>query len=83
MSNETDLKESKFYINWLRKSIEEKYISYYKYSDFGNLQQIGSGSYGDVVRANWKTNRLYALKFFNNDKITLKEVVNEVRYLLI
>ncbi len=35
---------------------------------------------GNVIRANWKnTNRLFALKSFNIDKITLKEVVNEVK----
>jgi len=80
--NETDLKESKVYIDWLEKSIEKEEIVYYEYSDFKNLQPIGCGSYGNVVRANWKTNQSYALKSFNNDKITLKEVVNEVRFLL-
>ena len=82
MSNETDLKESKFYIDWLEKSIEEELI-HYEYSDFKNLQTIGSGSYGSVVRAYWKNNQLYALKTFNNNKITLKEVVNEVLYIII
>ncbi|CAB4393259.1 unnamed protein product [Rhizophagus irregularis] len=41
---------------------------------------IGSGSYGSVVRANWKdTDKFFALKTFNHDKITLKEVVNEIK----
>ena len=64
------------------KSIEQEHITYYEHLDFKNLQPIGSGSYGNVVRANWKNNRIYALKSFNNDKITLKEVVNEVQFYL-
>ncbi|CAG8683648.1 8450_t:CDS:2 [Funneliformis mosseae] len=34
----------------------------------------------NVVRANWKNpDRFFALKSFNNDMITLKEVVNEIK----
>ena len=44
-----------------------------------NIQPIGKGSYGNVVRANLKnSNHNFALKSFNIDKQTLKEVVNEV-----
>jgi hypothetical protein len=78
MSNKADPKE---HIDWLNKSIKEKHIIYYEYSDFKNFQLIGSGSYGKVERANWKNNRFYALKSFNNDKITLKEAINEVQHL--
>ena len=82
MSDKTDIKESSFYIDWLEKSITDEYFNHYEYSDFKNLQSIGIGSFGNVMRANWKnTNRLFALKSFNNDKITLKEVVNEVKLL--
>ncbi len=76
----SDIKESSFYINWLEKSITDEYFNHYEYSDFKNLQSIGNGSFGNVMRANWK-NRFFALKSFNNDKITLKEVVNEVKLL--
>ncbi|CAB4418698.1 unnamed protein product [Rhizophagus irregularis] len=74
---ETDLKESNYYIDWLEKSIANEYLNYYEYSEFKNLKPLGSGSYGSVVRVNWK-NAFFALKTFNNDKITLKEVVNEI-----
>jgi hypothetical protein len=68
---ETDLKESKLIAN--------ESFNYYEYSEFNNLEKIGSGSYGIVFRANWKnTDSFFAIKIFNNDKITLKEVVNEV-----
>jgi hypothetical protein len=79
-TEESDLTESNIYIDWLEKSIVDEYINYYNYSEFKNLKPLGSGSYGKVVRANWK-NGLFALKTFNNDKITLKEVVNEVNYI--
>ena len=78
-SDDTEIKDSDYYVNWLENSISEEHIVYYEYSDFKIFQQIGSGSYGTVVLANWKNDRLYVLKSFNNDKITLKEVVNEVQ----
>ena len=75
-------KEGLNYIDWINDSIAEKSIKYYKYSEFKNIQQIGSGSYGNVIRVNWKNpNRFFALKSFKNDGQTLKEVVKEVQYL--
>jgi hypothetical protein len=80
MAEITEIKDLNYYINWLDKSITEEYINYYEYSDFTNIQQIGKGSYGNVIRVNWKNynNRIFALKSFNNDKQTLKGVVKEV-----
>ena len=78
MSKNTEIKDLNYYIDWLNNSIDEGHIKCYEYSDFKDIQPIGSGSYGNVVCANWKNNRSYALKSFNNDKITLKEVINEV-----
>lgn len=79
MAENSEIKDLN-YIDWLENSITEEHIKYYEYSDFTNIQQIGKGSYGNVIRANWKnSNRLYALKSFNiNYKQTLKEVVKEV-----
>ncbi|RGB22269.1 kinase-like domain-containing protein [Rhizophagus diaphanus] len=78
MSNKTDLKKSKDYIKWLEKSISNEYFNFHDYSEFSNFSPIGSGAFGSVVRANWKnTDKFFALKTFNYDKITLKEVVNE------
>ena len=68
-------------INWLENFITKECIKCYEYSDFKNVQPIGKGSFGNVMRANWKiTNHFFALKSFNNDEITLTEVVNEVLY---
>jgi hypothetical protein len=80
MSDDAKIKDSSYYINWLEKSISEERIKYYPYEEFKDIEQIGSGSFGSVVRAAWKnTDRFFALKsFFKYDKITLNEIVNEV-----
>ncbi|RIA84480.1 hypothetical protein C1645_832191 [Glomus cerebriforme] len=76
----SDNKDANYYIDWLEKSIANEYFNYYEYSEFKKLKPIGSGSYGSVICANWKnTDKLFALKTFNNDKTTLKEVVNEIK----
>ena len=74
------VKDANYYINWLEKSISEEYITYYKYSDFENVESIGSGSFGSVVRATWKnTDSYFALKsFFNLDNAAIKELAHEV-----
>ena len=55
-------------------------VNRFKHSDFNNLKPIGNGAFGRVFRANYRdhTDAFYALKIFNNDETTLKEVVNEV-----
>ena len=83
MSYNIDIKESSFYIDWLEKCITDEYFNHYEYSEFKNLQYIGEGSFGKIMRANWKSNHFFALKSFKNDKVTLKEVVNEVQNLAI
>jgi hypothetical protein len=76
MQNFADNEDS---INWLEKSISDKYIKYYEYSDFKIIDRIGNGSFGSVFCANWKeTDNILALKSFNNQASTLKEVVDEV-----
>ena len=62
------------YIDWLKN------LNHYEYSEFKNIQQIGKGSFGIIKCANWKnTDTILVLKsFINNEKSTLKEIVNEV-----
>ncbi|RGB29987.1 hypothetical protein C1646_818178 [Rhizophagus diaphanus] len=80
MPENFETEDLNYYIDWLDNSITEEHIKYYEYSDFTNIQQIGKGSYGNVIRVNWKnSNRLFAIKSFNNDKQTLKEVVKELK----
>ena len=79
----SDIRRASFYIDWLEKSITNEYYNYYEYSEFKNFEQVGEGSFGSVMRANWKSDHVFALKSFKNDKVTLKEVVNEVQVLQI
>ncbi|CAB5342154.1 unnamed protein product [Rhizophagus irregularis] len=59
--------------NWLKNFIIEKQIKYYEYSDFKNVTFIRE----NVVRANLKDDS-FALRFFNNDDATLREIVREI-----
>ena len=74
MSNVISLKD------WLENSITNGYLNYYEYSEFKNIQPLGDGSYGSVVRANWKnTDTILAVKSFNSQASTFyKDVINEV-----
>jgi hypothetical protein len=77
-TKEADLKEPKI---WFEKSIVDEYINNYNYSEFKNFKLLGIGAFGKVYRTNWKsTDSFFVLKIFNNDKMALKEVVNEVNY---
>ena len=79
MSKDTKTKDLNYYIDWLEESIVKEHIKLFEYSDFKNIRLIGSGSYGNVVRVNWKnTDRFFALKSFIDNKQTLKELVKEV-----
>jgi hypothetical protein len=63
--------------DWLRKSINEKRIKYFEYSDFKKIKFIRE----NVIRANLKDD-FYALLSFSNDNATLQKVVQEVHYVL-
>ena len=70
-------------INWIEEAISKKHIKYYEYEHFSNIQEIGSGGFGKVYRANWKNSYNYlALKsFYNLNHISIREIVNEVIYI--
>src|SRR3954452_12937953 len=84
MSNNTELKStgnSNEWIDWIEEAISKKYFKYYEYEHFSNIQEIGTGGFGKVYRANWKNSPGYlALKSLSNlnDDITVKETVREV-----
>jgi hypothetical protein len=75
--------DSNEWIDWIEEGISKKHIKYYEYEHFSNIQEIGFGGFGKVYRANWKSSfRYLALKsFFNLNKATAKEIVNEVIYI--
>ena len=81
MSNNNEVTDnSNEWINWIEESIAKKIIKYYDYKHFNNIQEIGTGGFGKVYRANWKSSHNYlALKSFSNfNNITVKEIVDEV-----
>ncbi|CAB4379600.1 unnamed protein product [Rhizophagus irregularis] len=67
------------WINWIEEAISKKHNKYYEFEIFKNIQEIGSGAFGKVFRANWKNfdNYLALKSFYNLNKITLKEIVHE------
>ena len=82
MSEDTKIEDLNYCNDWLKGLIDDEHIKSYKYSDFKNIKKIGKGSFGNVNRANYRSDdRFFALKSFNNDKQTLKGVVNEVLHI--
>ncbi|CAB4391058.1 unnamed protein product [Rhizophagus irregularis] len=61
---------------WLEKAIAEKYLKYYEYNEFDNIEAISHSCYGSVYRAKWKGINM-ALKYSDNS--TIEEFVNELR----
>lgn len=82
MSNNTEFKvigNSDEWIYWIEESIAKNQIRYYDYKHFNNIQEIGTGRFGNVYRANWKSTQSFlALKSFFNFNAMTKEIVNEV-----
>ena len=62
------------------KRLSPKNISNIMNTRISVIQEIGTGGFGKVYRANWKNSYKHlALKsFFNFNDATIKEVVNEV-----
>jgi hypothetical protein len=79
MSYNTEF-DSNEWISWIEEAIAKKHIKYYDYKNFNNIQEIGTGGFGKVYRANWKSSHKHlALKsFFNFNNVTVKEIVNKV-----
>ena len=67
------------YNDWLETSVDNGSIKYFEYSGFENVQPIGRGTFGSVVRANLKnTDDFFALKSFNNEETALYKIAREV-----
>jgi serine/threonine protein kinase len=59
------INDSNDWNKWIEEAISSKLIKYYEYSQFHNFQEIGSGSFGKVYCANWKSShKRYAIKYF-------------------
>ena len=83
MSNNTEFtvtENSNEWTDWIEEAITKNYFKYYEYKYFSDFQEIGTGGFGQVYRANWKnSHKHFALKSLRNaTKATIKEIVNEV-----
>ncbi len=80
MSNNAVTVNSNDWNSWIEEAISKKLIKHYEFEQFYNFQEIGSGGFGKVSRANWKnSHKYYALKsFLNFNDATIKEIVHEV-----
>ncbi|CAG8640201.1 4529_t:CDS:1, partial [Racocetra fulgida] len=62
---------------WLRKSITEKHINFYHYSDFVNREKTNEGGFGTIQKAEWKGYGLFvalkSLKINENYEKFVKE----------
>jgi hypothetical protein len=55
--------------------------NYYDSQDLKNISKIDSGGSASVYAAFWKnTSTKYAIKKFDRDKTSMKEIINEVCY---
>lgn len=64
--------------NWVEAAISEKYIKYYEFKDFQNIEKIGNNP-GKVYRAKWKNLKQYfVLKSFDLNNTFVKEIIQEV-----
>ncbi|RGB40152.1 kinase-like domain-containing protein [Rhizophagus diaphanus] len=72
-----DTENSNEWIKWIEEAITKNYFKYYEFKYFNNFQEVGSGGFGKVYRANWKNSHKYfALKyFFNLNNATTKEIL--------
>ena len=81
MSNSFNSKnaDTNEWAQWIENGIKEDYINYHDYNEFQNMEYINSGGFGKIYQAIWKSsNNFVALKFFENNDIIMKEIVNEV-----
>jgi hypothetical protein len=85
MSNNVELtNNSNDWNKWVEEAISRKFIKYYEFERFCNLQKIGFGGFGEVYRANlMNSHKCYAIKiFFNIDNATAKAIAREVMILI-
>ncbi|UZO15752.1 uncharacterized protein OCT59_007168 [Rhizophagus irregularis] len=62
------------WVSWIEEAIVKEYFKFYERKHLSNIQEIGSGSFGKVHRANWKDSEQYiALK-----SVPVKEIVHEL-----
>ncbi|RGB27768.1 kinase-like domain-containing protein [Rhizophagus diaphanus] len=71
---------------WIEEKIRNGYIRYFEYDEFKKIGKIGSGSFGNVIKANLENTGLVALKIIinkNSDELyeVNKELIKELKLL--
>ena len=68
------------WIDWIEEAISKKHIKYYEYEYFHDFKEVGTGSFAQVYRVNWKDSHehLVLKSFFNFNNAMAKEIVHEV-----
>ncbi|POG73357.1 kinase-like domain-containing protein [Rhizophagus irregularis DAOM 181602=DAOM 197198] len=76
-----DIEYENEWVNWIEEAVDKEYCKFYEYNQFNNIQQIGTGSFGNVYRASWKNSeKQFALKsFFSLNNVTIKEIIRELK----
>ncbi|CAB4388154.1 unnamed protein product [Rhizophagus irregularis] len=76
-----DTENKNEWIKWIEEAIDKEHIKYYEYKEFNNFQEIGTGGFGKVYRANWKNlDKCFAVKsFFSLNNIIVKEIIRELK----
>ncbi|CAB4376479.1 unnamed protein product [Rhizophagus irregularis] len=81
-SFESKISDTNEWAQLIEDAITKDFISYHDYNEFQNLQLIGSGVFGKVYRATWKSqDTIVALKSFEFNNYVMKEILNEVQLL--
>src|SRR5687767_1815893 len=74
------------WVKWIEDGIAKDYVNYHDFNEFQNIECIGTGGFGKVYRATWQSsNTIVALKSLKNTKENndiMKELVNEVQYII-
>ncbi|CAB4488077.1 unnamed protein product [Rhizophagus irregularis] len=73
MSNNIEINTNEW-INWIKEAVNKDLLKYYDYKYFSDIQEIGSGRFGKVFRANWRNSNYLALKC-----ATVKDIVRELK----
>ncbi|GES91157.1 kinase-like domain-containing protein [Rhizophagus clarus] len=66
--------------DWVEEAISKKFIKYYEYKDFQNIEEISNDELGKIYRTNWKNLKQYfVLKSFDLDNIFIKRIIQKLK----
>ncbi|GBC08527.1 hypothetical protein RclHR1_08190003 [Rhizophagus clarus] len=68
------------YVDWIKKAVENNYITYFDHNEFTNRKEIENGvsSVGKIFKANWNDNDT-PLVVKTSYKLDVKKIINELK----